>query len=54
MSAPPKKGFKENLCEQVKCERKVSRGDASEALRSLSMETIQEVSEIFVLADIDG
>ena len=47
------KGFKETL-KLVKYQRNVPRGDVSVTLRSVSMETIQETSEIFILADIDG
>ena len=48
------KGFKESICDLVKYQRKVPRGNASATLRSVSVETIQETSEIFILADING
>ena len=38
----------------VQDQGKVPRGDASATLRSISVETIQEMSEIFVLADFNG
>ena len=38
----------------MKYQRKVLGGDAPPALGSVSMETVQETSEIFILADING
>ena len=46
------KGFKGSLGKLVKYHRKVPRGDASATLRYVSTEAIQEVTEIFILADI--
>ena len=46
------KGFKRSLSELVEYQRNVQRRDASAILRSVSMETIQETSEIMVLIDI--
>ena len=43
------KGFKGSLCQLVKHQGKVPRGDASPALGSVSMETVQETSEILIL-----
>ena len=48
------KGFKGSLYELVKHQGKVPGGDAPPALGSVSMETVQETSEIFILADING
>ena len=48
------KGFKGSLCELVKYQRKIPRGDASATLRSVSMEPLQEMSEMFFLAVTDG
>ena len=42
------------LCELVKKQRKVLRGNAPLTVRSVSIETIQQMSEIFVVADING
>ena len=38
----------------MKHQRKVPGGDAPPALGSVSMETVQETSEIFIFADING
>ena len=40
------KGLKESLCDLVKNQRKVPRENASKIIRSISVETIQEMSEI--------
>ena len=48
------KGFKGSLCELVKHQGKVPGGDAPPTLGSVSMETVQETSEIFIIADING
>ena len=48
------KGFKGSLCQLVKHQGKVPGGDAIPALGSVSMETVQEMSEILILADING
>ena len=47
------KGFKGSLCELVKNQEKAPGGDVSATHMSVSMESIQEMSEIFVLADIN-
>ena len=48
------KGFKGSLCELVMHQGKVPGGDAPPALGSVSMESVHETSEIFILADING
>ena len=48
------KGFKLSLCQLVQHQGRVPRGDAPQTLRSVSVEAIQETSEIFIFADIDG
>ena len=45
-------GFKWSLCQLVQHQREVPGGDAPPALRSVSMETIQETSEVLIFADI--
>ena len=47
-------GFKGSLCQLVQHQREVPGGDAPPALGSVSMETIQETSEILIFADING
>ena len=47
-------GIKGSLCELMYNQWKVPGGDAPPALRSVSMETIQETSEVLIFADING
>ena len=47
-------GFKGSLCELVQHQRKVPGGDAPPTLGSVSLETIQETSEILIFTDIHG
>ena len=47
-------GFKGSLCNLVENHGKVPRRDASPILRSVSVETITETSEVFIFADING
>ena len=46
--------FKWSLSQLVQDQWEVPGGDAPPAFGSVSMETIQEMSEIFVLADVEG
>ena len=46
--------FKWSLCQLVQNQGEVPGGDSPPAFGSISMETIQETSEIFILADFDG
>ena len=43
-----------DLCELVKNQRKVPRGDAATTVKSVFAAAIEEMSEIFVLTDTDG
>ena len=47
------KGFKRSLCQLVQHQGEVPGGDAPPPFRSVSVEAIQEVSEIFIFTDID-
>ena len=47
-------GFKCRLCQLVQHQGEVPGGDAPPTLRSVSMETIQETSEIIIFTDIYG
>ena len=47
------KGFKGTLCQLVQYQGEVAGGDAPLTLKSVSVEAIQETSEIFIFADID-
>ena len=47
-------GFNGSLCELVKHQTKVLGGDAPLTLGSVSVEAIQENSEILIFADING
>ena len=46
--------FKWSLCQLVKNQGEVPGGDSPPAFGSVSVETIQGMSEIFILADING
>ena len=46
--------FEWSLCQVVKHQGQVPGGDAPLTFRSVSMESIQEMSEIFIFADIMG
>ena len=46
--------FKGRLCKLVQHQGKVPRGDAPLTLGSVSVETIQEMSAIVIVADING
>ena len=47
------KGFKRSLCQLVHHQGEVRGGYAPPTLRSVSVEIIQETSEILIFADID-
>ena len=46
--------FKRNLCQLVQNQGEIPGEDFPPAFGSVSVETIQETSDIFILADIDG
>ena len=46
--------FKRSLCQLVKDQGEVPGGDFSLAFGSVSVETIQETSEIFIFAGVNG
>ena len=46
--------FKWSLCQLVQDQGEVPRGDSPPTFGSVSVETIQETSEIFILGDING
>ena len=47
------KGFKWSLCQLVQYQGKVPGGNSSPSFGSISVETIQETSEIIIFADTD-
>ena len=48
------KGFRGSLCDLMKNQGKVPRGNGSSTLWSVSVGTIQEMRTILILADING